>query len=256
MAQFFSDVTLLVTHYNRSRSLENLLRTVQLLDCRFGEIIVSDDGSQATHIGQMVALQKEIPFRLLTTPQNKGLGNNINKGQDAVRTPYTLYIQEDFEPTPAFVPQLKRALEFLQKDPELDLVRFYAYLLYPYLKPYAEGFSEMQFLNWGTNYKKIYVYSDHPHLRRSTFLQKFGRYVESRNVDKTEYRMCVSFIKNRGKALFFNDYQRLLHQKNSSAEPSSFQRRGWTQSDHPLITMLRNVYRQVKYNYDAHFMRL
>ena len=33
---------------------------------------------------------------------DSGLGNNINKGQDAVKTPLTLYVQEDFTPAAIF----------------------------------------------------------------------------------------------------------------------------------------------------------
>ena len=55
---------------------------------------------------------------------------------------------------------------------------------------------------------KIYQYSDHPHLRKSSFLTKFGRYQEGIKGDKTEYNMCVSFIKNKGKGLFFNEFRR------------------------------------------------
>jgi glycosyltransferase involved in cell wall biosynthesis len=47
---FFKDVTLLVTHYNRSQSLEQLLNSFVQLDCRFEDIVVSDDGSRPEHI--------------------------------------------------------------------------------------------------------------------------------------------------------------------------------------------------------------
>ena len=82
----FPEVTLLITHYNRSLSLERLLAN----------------------------LQKRFEFELVTATTNGGLGNNINKGQDAVATPYTLYVQEDFEPTELFPSKLEDALTFLQ----------------------------------------------------------------------------------------------------------------------------------------------
>ena len=43
---FFKDVTLLVTHYNRSRSLEHLLESFLNINCLFEDIVVSDDGSK------------------------------------------------------------------------------------------------------------------------------------------------------------------------------------------------------------------
>src|SRR5690554_1095320 len=93
----FEDVTLLITHYNRSRSLERLLRAFQDLGFQFGGIVVSDDGSRPEHLERLHLLKEAFNFNLVTTPKNRGLGNNINKGQDAVTTPYTLYVQEDFE---------------------------------------------------------------------------------------------------------------------------------------------------------------
>ncbi len=106
----FSTVTLLITHYNRSKSLERLLSAFKQWDCVFGDVVVSDDGSKPEHIEYLEALQQKYPFRLVKTPVNKGLGNNINKGQDAVTTPYTLYVQEDFIPTDLFRERLAGAL--------------------------------------------------------------------------------------------------------------------------------------------------
>lgn len=144
-------------------------------------------------------------------------------------------------------------MHILDTEPELDMVRFYAYLKYPYLKPYKKGFSKMVIKPWFTNYKKIYYYSDHPHIRRSTFFQKFGRYAEGLNVDRTEYKMCVSFIKNKGTGLFYDDYKALFNQVNSTSEPSTTTRTSWKNSENPLIAVVRDVYRQLKYNFDLLF---
>ena len=254
-ALHFPDVTLLITHYNRSQSLEHLLKTFSQQRCCFAETVISDDGSTAKHGERLEFLRKKYKFRLIKTAQNRGLGHNLNKGQDAVVTPYTLYIQEDFEPGPAFAPNLINALSFMQTDPALDLVRFYAYLRYPHLIPYGKGFSEMRFSPWSSFYKKIYCYSDHPHLRRSTFFDKFGRYTEGIKGDKMEYRMCISFIQQGGKSLCFDDYQALFRQINPAGEPSTMTRSVWTQSSQPIVARLRDLYRQIKYNADIRFMR-
>lgn len=252
---YFKDVTLLVTHYNRSSSLERLLQTFQEQHCSFGDIVVSDDGSKPEHLEAAENLKDKYAFRLITTPKNKGLGNNINKGQDAVKTPYTLYVQEDFIPAPAFAEHFQDSLKIMNKEPDLDIIRYYAYGAYPYLKPYGLGFSEMIFKSWFLKYTKIYVYSDHPHLRRSSFLQKFGRYAEGLKGDKTEYMMCISFIQNKGRGLFYNDYKSLFFQKNTSDEPSTMTRSSWRQSKGPLIRVVRDVYRQLKYNFDLNFTK-
>jgi len=194
----FEEVSLLITHYNRSNSLKRLLTAFKDLNCSFYEIVVSDDGSKPEHLEAIENLKKDFDFNLITAPKNKGLGNNINKGQDAVKAPYTLYIQEDFYPLPAFPEHFIDALGIMEQDKQWDLISFYSYVPYPYLKPYKKGFSEKIFsiYPWYTNYMKFYVYGDHPHIRRSPFFEKFGRYPEGLNGDITEMEMSLSFIKN------------------------------------------------------------
>jgi glycosyltransferase involved in cell wall biosynthesis len=244
----FQEVTLLVTHYNRSRSLERLLNSFKDQGVTFGDIVVSDDGSKPEHQDRLKALEPALNFRLITAPQNKGLGNNINKGQDAVTTPYTLYVQEDFEPKPAFLQHFTDALDDMKADAGLDIARFYAYFKYPYLKPYGRGFAEMIFnpSPFANNHLKFYVYSDHPHLRRSNFFDKFGRYPEGVKGDITEFRMALSFIQQKGRGIFFENFNELFDQKNSSDEPSTMGRAGWRESKNPAALAIRAVYLQVK----------
>lgn len=247
---FFGDVTLLITHYNRSQSLEQLLLSFEALGCAFGDIVVSDDGSKPEHIDYLLQLQKKHEFRLITTPHNRGLGNNINKGQDAVQTPLTLYVQEDFTPTAIFPESFTHALDIMREKPENDVVRFYAYFEYPYLKNPRNGYYEMDFKVWKPGYRKFYAYSDHPHLRRSDFFEKFGRYIEGRKGDFTEYSMMMSFLKKHGRAYFYKDYTGLFVQKNSESEPSTMSRENWRQTDRFPVKQIRDLYRHLKFNFD------
>ena len=251
----FTNVSLLITHYNRCRSLENLLKSFDRINCSFNEIIVSDDGSKAEQINYIYLLRHLFNFTLITTPENKGLGNNINKGQDAVTSQYTLYVQEDFEPADNFVVHLKNAVEIMQERTEIDMIRFYAYFKYPYLKDYKQGFAEMIFKLWKPGYKKFYSYSDHPHLRRSNFLEKFGRYAEGVKGDVTEYKMMMSFLQKKGKALFYKDYRNLFTQINSKEEPSTMKRNFWRESEHFLVDILRQIYRHARFNIDFIFRK-
>ncbi len=254
----FEKVTLLVTHYNRSRSLERLLLAFRQLDFHFGGIVVSDDGSRPEHLERLQLLRAEYDFALITTPQNRGLGNNINKGQDAVTTPYTLYVQEDFEPSDIFPEHFADALQFMKEDEHLDIVRFYAYFPYPLMKPYGKGFSRMIYRWWNLNHIKVYMYSDHPHLRRSNFFQKFGRYREGIRPDMTEYSMAVTFIQRGGTGLFYNDFTTLFYQKNEADEPSTIGRLAWRQRKNPFILFLRWIYlkfRLVRTTWDVWFKK-
>lgn len=246
----FEQVTLLITHYNRSKSLERLLAAFNDLQCTFSDIVVSDDGSRPEHLQYIEQLKDRFSFRLITTPKNKGLGNNINKGQDAVTTPYTLYVQEDFVPKDTFPLHFQNAFDFMEQDKGLDIVRFYAYFPYPYMKPYGKGYSEMVFhkMPWYTNHLKFYFYSDHPHLRRSNFFEKFGRYTEGVKGDLTEYWMSLGFIHYKARGLFFNDYTQLFDQRNSPDEPSTMERSDWRQSKNPLVQMMRSAYLVTKFS--------
>lgn len=253
--KYFPKTTLLITHYNRSASLENLLKSFNQIGCEFGDIVVSDDGSSEKHIEWLINLQQKYNFRLIKAIKNGGLGSNINKGQDAVTTEYTLYIQEDFEPTDNFLEYFTYAQKFMEEDIELDIIKFYAYYNYPYLKDYQKGFSKMYIPRFATDYTKIYAYSDHPHLRRSNFLKKFGRYPDGLKGDVTEYKMCISFLQNKGRGLFFNKFDSLFIQKNSEEEPSTMKRENWKFSKNLIISFGRYLYRSVKYNYDIIFMQ-
>ena len=251
----FGNVSLLITHYNRSRSLENLLKSFARQNCSFCEIIVSDDGSAFEHIQYIKGLQHRFPFRLLTATANKGLGNNINKGQDAVQSEYTLYVQEDFQPAEDFKIHFKHAVEIMQERIDADMIRFYAYFKYPYLQKYKYGFSEMIFKLSKPGYKKFYAYSDHPHLRRSSFFKKFGRYAEGVKGDVTEYKMMMSFLQKKGKCFFYEDYRNLFYQLNSEEEPSTMKRNSWRESRNPLIDFMRELYRHTKFNIDFIFKK-
>ncbi len=238
----FPSVTLLITHYNRSLFLESLLMAFEAFDCHFAQVIVSDDCSQGEHAARLVDLQKRFQFKLLSAETNGGLGNNINKGQDSVETPYTLYVQEDFEPKKPFPTKLVEALEFMQRDPTLDMVRFYSFFDYPIKKPFEKGFSKIGF-NWtNPNHIKFYCYSDHPHLRRSDFTEKFGRYIEGQNVDVTEMGTAFRFIHRGGKALFYDEYASLFYHEKNKVETSTRTQPMWRQSGNPAIRLLRFGY--------------
>ena len=250
----FEQVTLLITHYNRSKSLERLLESFDSFECSFGEILVSDDGSKTEHISYIENLQEKFDFKLLKAVKNSGLGNNINKGQDAVTKPYTLYVQEDFVPLPGFQKVLRDGLEILLDNSDADYVRFYSYFAHPKVKYYKNGFSEMIFDPWSTDTNKFHLYSDHPHLRRSSFLNKFGRYNETKHSDKIEFDMMISFLRNKGKGYLYNDFKSVFDQVNSSTEPSTVKRDFWRNSNSLLIKIMRYFYRQYIFNY-SYFLK-
>lgn len=246
----FNDISLLITNYNRTKSLGRLLEGIKKLDIQFHEIVISDDGSKPEHIKLLENLQKLYPLTIITTPKNKGLGNNINKGQDAIKTPFTLYIQEDFVPNPLFVKKLEVAHQFMQQDKDLDFVRFYAYYKFPNLTPVSDGFSLMHFshLKFWQGYRKFYLYSDHPHLRRANFFERFGRYDEGIKPDRTEYNMMMKVLAQNPKAYFYNNTYELLNQENTDEEPSTIKRNMLRNNNAAYAHIARAIYRYLRFN--------
>jgi glycosyltransferase involved in cell wall biosynthesis len=244
---YYPGVTLLITHYNRWKSLDRLLTKLNELKCKFDDIVVSDDASKPEVQQQLQALQSKYGFRLVTAPVNKGFANNINKGQDAVKTPYTLYIQEDFVPSDLFPEKMVDALQIMDKRTDVDYIRFWAAYRYPVLKKYDKGFAETVFKPLTLNHHSFFMYSDNPHIRRSNFLQKFGRYQEEIDGNISEHNMAIRFIQRKGKGLFYEEYSTLFDHKNDNDEPSSFSRAGWRSSQHPFWVSLRSVYLKYKW---------
>jgi glycosyltransferase involved in cell wall biosynthesis len=250
----YPQVTLMITHYNRSRSLERLLAHFSKMNSSFKEIVVSDDGSRPEHREYIDTLHDKYDFTLVTTPKNGGLGNNINKGMDAVKTEYTLYVQEDFIPLEPFDVHFAEGLQIMEEDKSIDTVRFYSYLNYPNLKPYKNGFAEMVFDPWSGNLDKFPLYSDHPHIRRTDFSKKFGRYAEGKNPEKTEFDMMISYLQNKGRGLLFTDYKKVFDQINNM-EPSTMERKSWRYTDNFFINTAKYLYRYILFNYSLYFKK-
>jgi glycosyltransferase involved in cell wall biosynthesis len=215
-----TDITLLVTHYNRPKSLERQLQAFRAMGVKFAKIVVSDDASKPQNLAQLHELKVEYGFELVTTPINKGLGNNINKGQDQAHTPYTLYVQEDFSPSALFGQRINDALKIMNEHQDVDLVRFFIQVTPPKLRSFKFGFSEMIFSLWQMGTSNFFCYSDTPHLRRQTFFQKFGRYKENTPAIKCEKAMGMSFLQSRGRGLVC-DVSDVFTHENSHEEPST-----------------------------------
>lgn len=251
MKWIFEEVTLLITHYNRSESLIRLLNAFQSLEMSFYEVLVSDDFSSGKHMEALIELDKEGRIRLLKAERNGGLGNNQNKGHKAVNSPFVLYVQEDFVPKPAFPEKFQLSLELMREDDKLDCVRYYAYKKYPFKTPVRGGFSKMHFGLMKPGYKKFFQYSDHPHLRRKNFLEKFGLFKEGLHGEVTEYHMMMSALQNNFNGLLYDEIDGLFEQLND-IEPSSLYRSDWKEkrrfSNNIFILIPREIFRYVSFH--------
>lgn len=249
----FPQISLLITHYNRTNSLERLLTTFNDLNCHFGEIVISDDFSDDNHISRLQELSKIFNFNIILSTKNNGLAANINKGQKKTTKLLTLYLQEDFIPSSKFPSVLERTQSFFLES-NIDIVRFSSNFNYPYLSDSKlEGFSKMKFNLFNSGYSKFYFYSDHPHLRRSDFLDKFGEYPVGFSGDRAEYIFMIKFLQKKGTGLFYNDYNSLFEHQNDDIESSTMQRSYLSSTSNPIVMVIRNLYRHFKFNFNYLF---
>ena len=164
-----------------------------------------------------------------------------------MKTPYTLYIQEDFDVADQFPPHLADALQIMNENSTIDYIRFWSFYKFPTLKPFGKGFSETVYNPWNMNHLNFFMYSDNPHLRRNNFLEKFGRYQEGIDGNISEHNMAIRFIQKKGRGLFYEDYSTLFEHRNSEDEPSTFNRASWRQSRNPAFLAARALYLKYKW---------
>jgi hypothetical protein len=67
--------------------------------------------------------------------------------------------------------------------------------------------------------------------------------------------MAISFLKNKGKGMFYEDFKGLFNQRNSEDEPSTMTRSDLRQSSNPVISLARAIYRNVKHTADLLFYK-
>lgn len=103
------------------------------------------------------------------------------------------------------------------------MVRFFAHTRYPYLKPYSTEYEEVAIPFLALDYHKA---------------------------DRTEYHMCVSFIRNGGRCIISRHYAGVFTHQNMPDEPSTIHRPGRQFSNDFFIRTARYWYRQLRYNFD------
>lgn len=176
------DVSVLFITYNRSDLLEIAFRAVrERVD--FGnlrvEFIVSDDASDTAHLSRI----RVLPFhKHVLSAENKGLGNNCNKGIAAVAGRYILQIQDDCQFVGAGT-LIVTALEILQSDRDVGIVQLtHQTPGVPHeVRCLADGTRYWVFHNDAVPRKRdcgARPYSDQPHLKRRQFCEDIGPYKE------------------------------------------------------------------------------
>jgi len=141
------------------------------------ELIVTDDGSPRDVVEQLRRLPVD---RLVTSPSNTGLGANTNRGLRAATGQYILHHQDDFGCRSA-EPFVDRAIQVMERHREVGLVKLHHDVPHPpradHVLPDGTPYSILEFDRPPPGIG-IYIYSDHPHLKRVAFHERAGYFTE------------------------------------------------------------------------------
>lgn len=176
------DISVLLVTYNRSDMLErtvHFLRERADLDGLIVEYVITDDASEPAHLDRVLSLAADTH---VTSPVNRGLGHNCNKGIAACAGKLIFQLQDDWEFLgPADV--LKTAMRILDADPEIGVVQLIDAVpdLPHELRTLADGIAYRVFANDGLSQRRpsgARPYSDQPHVKHRQFIHDIGPYQE------------------------------------------------------------------------------
>ncbi|WP_417558566.1 glycosyltransferase family 2 protein [Mesoflavibacter zeaxanthinifaciens] len=183
-------LSILITHYGRPDSIVECLERIRALDLSMPfEIIVSDDGSDSKTQQFLKTLKIDT---LLLSEENKGLASNLNKGLNACRGNYILYIQEDFLVQENFVDVIEESFNLL-KDGTLDMIRYCANYRFKHLIPITKNINKIPRFSLQNFNINTFQYSDNPFMTTPSFFARFGYFLEdtSGGYGETEYAIRI-----------------------------------------------------------------
>jgi GT2 family glycosyltransferase len=154
------------------------------------EMILSDDGSPPEELRRM----KELPFdRVVESRRNTGLGANTNRGLGAARGEFVLQLQDDWEccGPGGFI---ESSIEVAREWPELGFLR----LRTPqeeltYSVRHSTGGRVVRVYDAPQPVADQFVYTDTPHFKSRSAIERLGPYLESRSMARTEIDMRDRF---------------------------------------------------------------
>ncbi|MDR3414445.1 MAG: glycosyltransferase [Formivibrio sp.] len=182
-------LSVLFITYKRPQVLEKsfnaLKRHLGNIDC---EYVVADDGSPK-EIRDYIA---GMPFdRFVLPDKNSGLGANNNNGLAACSGRYILMVQDDWTATAAFEGIVEKAIRVLDADEDVGIIRF-AGGNPEWFPLEVRSVGDIDYFvcdHKGRQYDPAKpVYSDPPHLRRSTIFDPsiLGPYKEGCPMEDSE----------------------------------------------------------------------
>ncbi len=186
------DISFLITHFQRPSALEALIKSIRTTPFSFKyEIVVSDDCSSKENLLEIKTFN---PDQLITSSNNNGLGHNLNKGIKACKGNFIVYVQEDHIVYRDLDRYLKEATRLLN-DSAFDMIRLWRSYDFP-IMPKADNLTyKIPFFTWKNFKVNCYRYSDRPFVVKSNFFDKFGYYLEVKNVSYSETEYAIRMLK-------------------------------------------------------------
>lgn len=125
--------------------------------------------------------QHDIPLKYRT--RQPSLGGMMNEAMRESESEFTMIVQDDWFLEKPF--DISEGIDVMKRNPEVDIVRY----------SYPNVDVECEFDGWKKiQAKGMWPYGDDPHIRRKTFTDKFGPYIEFGEHGISEGDMVYKFM--------------------------------------------------------------
>lgn len=175
------------------------------------ELILSDDASSPRQRAAMLRMGFD---NFIFSSRNEKMGANINKGIQAARGEYILHLEDDWECRAENADFIAQAVEIMKIYPDVGCVRF-NFIDFPNYE-IREGPTgrkvRVYFNSQPASKQSIYVYSNNPHLKRRSFHEDVGWFIEGEPVGITEDAFCRLFLRqNKWRVAAVEEWQLFRH---------------------------------------------
>ena len=204
-------ISVLIFTYNRTGYLAECLYRF-LTKCQFPreqmEILVSDDGSDSKHLNSLIQVCDMFNVDKLYCWNHGGQGASNNNAIRIAQGEYILHLQNDFGMLNDDVNCIQKCVDILDNDPQVACVGLFDLLIYPQNQriPYVVKTPNGPIRLLWLKPPNKYVYSDGPHIKRTSFHHEFGWYLEGQGGPKKELDFSQRFQQSNWKYLSLGKY--------------------------------------------------
>ena len=212
------------------------------------ELILCDDGSPEDIQSEI----RKIPFdKYLLSKKNNGLGANTNQGIQNANGEYILQLQDDWALSGNHN-YLQIGIKTLEYFEDIALIRYRLGrdFYFSEMRPIGTTSEKIKVLSRKIS-GELFLYSDNPHLKRSSFHQIIGLYKEGVKMELTELDMCKKFLdKTDWNAAVIDGYENVFlhigeqesHRKSSPVKEHIY----GTMMSHRYLVHILSAYRWIK----------